>query len=69
MRTRIRGAHRVRTCLVCGAIRRQPFQGPFTGPGPVDVTTRWTKGPEEVLAEEPSDVDEEAADLGSEEDE
>jgi ribonuclease P protein subunit RPR2 len=69
VRTRLRGPHRVRTCLVCGATRRQPFRGPSSRTGSVDVTTRWTKGPEEVLAEEPSDIDEEAADVGSEEDE
>ncbi|HEV2166411.1 MAG TPA: ribonuclease P [Thermoplasmata archaeon] len=69
VRTRLRGPHRIRTCLVCGATRRQSYRGSFRSASSIDVTPRWTKGPEEVLAEEPSDLDEEAADLASEEDE
>ncbi len=70
VRTRLRGAHRVRTCLACGALRRLPLANAPSGPSAtVEAIGRDALEREEVLAEEPSDLDEEAAELGSEDEE
>ena len=68
VRTRIRRSVRVRTCLVCGAVRRQPLRLLISTPSTRDASAELGQPPEETLAEEPTDLDEEAADLGSEED-
>ncbi|MCI4360028.1 MAG: hypothetical protein L3J95_06430 [Thermoplasmata archaeon] len=69
VRTRFRAAHRVRTCLVCGATRRQPLRRDPARPRASDLADHLDRTPQEVLAEVPSDLDEEAAELGSEEEE
>ncbi len=69
VRTRLRGARRVRTCLVCGVTRRQPLKTRETRARSPDLGLAPARSPEVALAEEPSDLDEEAAELGSPEEE
>lgn len=69
VRTRLRGSVRVRTCLVCGTIRRQRLGNRIAGSRWPEFTMPISRSPDEILAEPPTDADEEAAELGSEEEE
>ncbi len=65
VRSRLRGAHRVRTCLVCGRVQRTPLRPRATASGEPAESVRLGEVPQSMLAEEPTDLDEEAAELGS----
>jgi ribonuclease P protein subunit RPR2 len=69
VRTRLRGSRRVRTCLVCGATRRQPLKTRTPPTRSPDLGLAVARSSDVVLAEEPTDLDEEAAELGSPEEE
>lgn len=69
VRTRLRRDGRVRTCLVCGGIRRLPThagRAPRSGP---ESTEPLGRVPGEALAGPTTDLDEEAAEIGSEDEE
>jgi len=59
VRTRLRGGHRVQTCLSCGATRRQRYRGGRPVPSALPTGATARPQPAEVMAdieeEEPSD--------------
>jgi ribonuclease P protein subunit RPR2 len=69
VRTRLRNGRRVRTCLLCGAVRRTPNERPLPSGSAIDSSTSPGRIPQQVLAGEPSEAEEEAAEFGSEDEE
>jgi ribonuclease P protein subunit RPR2 len=67
VRTRLRSGRRVRTCLVCGRVRRVPLRGLSSGPGP-DLASPRPAAQEAVgMVDAESSADDEAEDPSEEE--